>query len=491
MAEGDKMTRQVIRTTTGSSRVNPWLVLSVTSLGVILVMLNLGALNVALPTIVRHFHAGAVTANWILLSFMLFNTVLILVFGQISDIVGRNKMYLLGMAVFTLVSMLLGWSPNVWVLIALRVLQAAGGALIIANNTALITDAFPSQRLGTGLGINVLVSAAAQLIGPVLGGWFADTLGWRWVFWFNVPFGMLGLLWGALVLRHAPTRQSGEHVDGLGIALSFFALSGVTLALSEGSVLGWAHLSVVIGFALFFVLGPLFIWHERHSASPMIDLAMFRQRSYAMANLAAFLNAFARVSVVLLLALYFQTASHMGAATAGLAVLPVTIGVLLASPVAGGLANRYSARLLSTLGLAGSALGLVILIRFVQPQAPYGPMGFGMFLIGFGSGLFLTPNTKSIMTSVAPGHRGMANALRSMLQNMGQVLSTAVSLMLVTAALPPRLQDAVYAGAGAKLSATDLAMVTGGYRLALCVLLLVTLLGIVCSLLRDKPTVRA
>ncbi|WP_026961904.1 MFS transporter [Alicyclobacillus herbarius] len=468
------------------TRINPWMVLSVTSLGVILVMLNLGALNAALPIVVAHFQAGAVAANWILLSYMLFNTVLILVFGQISDILGRSRLYLLGMAIFTAVSFLLGLSPNVWVLIALRCLQAAGGALIIANNTPLITDAFPRNKLGTGLAANVLVSAAAQLLGPVLGGWIGEAWGWQWMFWFNVPVGFLGLIWGAVVLRQAPRRVSGEQIDVAGIVLSFFSLTGLTLALSEGSVLGWVHLSVLLGFALFVVLTPWFLWHERHTRFPMIDLSLFRTTSYTMANVSTFLNAFARVSVVLLLALYFQSAFGMDAGTAGLAVLPVTVGVLLSSPIAGALTNRYSARVLSTLGLALSALGLALLAGLLHPHGAYWPLGGAMFLVGFGSGLFLTPNTKSIMMSVPDIHRGMANALRSMLQNMGQVLSTAITLMLVTAALPSRLQNAVYAGQGARLSMGDLVQITSGYRLALCALFLVTLVGIFCSYLRGS-----
>ncbi|MBX6396037.1 MAG: MFS transporter, partial [Alicyclobacillaceae bacterium] len=216
-----------------TSRAYPWMVLSVTSLGVMLVMLNLGTLNVALPVVVHHFHAGAGVGSWILLSYMLVNTVLILVFGQFADIFGRRKLYLTGMAVFTAVSLLIGFSPNVWVLILLRALQAAGGALVITNTTALITDAFPERHLGKGLGVNVLVASAAQLLGPVIGGFLASTLDWRWIFWFNVPFGALGLVWGMIILRALPTRTSGEKVDLAGGGLVFVALGGLIVAATQ------------------------------------------------------------------------------------------------------------------------------------------------------------------------------------------------------------------------------------------------------------------
>ncbi|GMA51212.1 MFS transporter [Alicyclobacillus contaminans] len=468
------------------SAVNPWLVLCITSLGVILVMINLGALNVALPAIARHFHTTATLANWVLLSFMLVNTVLILVFAQFSDSYGRKRLYLLGMFIFTLASLIIGWMPNIWWFLAVRVLQAAGGALIIANNTALITDAFPEEKLGTGLGLNVLVSSAAQLAGPVIGGVIASQFGWQWVFWSGVPVGILGLGLGIIILRKFRSAGSGRPIDGVGGFLTFVAIGGLVLALSEASTLGWGHPVVLAGLAMFVIAAPLLCWLEPRRASPMFDFTLFRHRTYAMANLAAFLNAFARVSVVLLSSLYLQSVVGTSAFDAGLAVLPVTLGVLVASPMAGALTGRWSARVLSTTGLGISAAGLVILLAALQPKPVYVWDALGMLLVGFGSGLFLTPNTRSIMTGVPYDRRGFANGLRSMLQNMGQVLSTAISLTLVTAVLPARLQDVVYQGTAKPLALPDVEQITNGYRLAYLVLLAATMAGIAVSALRES-----
>ncbi|WML49033.1 MFS transporter [Neobacillus sp. PS3-34] len=191
----------------------PWLLLSVTGLGVILATLNFSTLNVALPEITNHFHASGLAANWILLSYMLVNTIFILVFGKLADIFGRRGMYLFGLLEFTIVSFLCGLAPNVWVLILLRALQALGGALIITNTTPLITDAFPPKKLGTGLSINILIASIAQLIGPVIGGFLVYHFGWRWVFWFNVPVGIIGFIWGLFTLRAVPGRAKGEKID--------------------------------------------------------------------------------------------------------------------------------------------------------------------------------------------------------------------------------------------------------------------------------------
>jgi EmrB/QacA subfamily drug resistance transporter len=461
-------------------------VLSVTSLGVILTLLNVGTLNVALPVIAKHFHATATTANWILLTYMLFNTVFILIFGRLADMLGRRRLYIVGLTLFTLVSLLIGISPNIWVLLGLRALQAAGGALVITNTTPLLTDAFPERTLAKGLGINVLVSSAAQLVGPVIGGLFAATLGWRWVFWFNVPFGIIGIVWAAFTLRSLPSKGSNERFDLAGNILIFIALSGAILALSEGSTLGWTSPLVLIGALAFIVLTPVFLRVEWTSKSPLLDLRLFAKRRYAMAYVAAFLNAFARTAVVLLLSLYYQTVNHADAFTAGLAILPVTVGMLVAAPLSGSLTGRYDARLLSSLGLGLSGVGLVILIFLIGPHSAYLPAAIGMFLVGAGSALFLTPNTSSIMTTIARERRGIANGVRSMLQNMGQVVSTALSLMIVTSGLAPRLQASIYAGNAANLTDRDLQLIDNGFRLALLAMLLATCIGICASLVRGK-----
>ncbi|MBW7456248.1 DHA2 family efflux MFS transporter permease subunit, partial [Paenibacillus sepulcri] len=393
----------------------PWLVLTVTSLGVFLVIINIGTLNVALPEVSRHFHADAFTSSWILLSYMLVNTILILIFGQISDIFGRTKLYLIGMTIFTISSFAIGFSPNAGILIMFRVIQAVGGAIVITNTTALITDVFPKAKLGTGLSINILIASSAQLLGPVLGGVVAATWGWQWVFWFNVPIGLVALVWGAFVLRRTPVARSQEKIDLWGGALVFVALGGLVIALSESSELGWGSGIVLGGIILFVIFTPLFIWHERRTAWPVLDLGLFKNRGFAMANVATFLNSFSRSAVVLLFALFFQFAYRLNAFEAGLRVLPVTVGMFLISPVAGMLTRRVSVRVLASSGIILSLIGLMLLFGVLEAEQSYPVLACGMLLIGMGTGLFMTPNTTVIMSSVPDNRRGVANGLRSML----------------------------------------------------------------------------
>ncbi|MGG3693708.1 MFS transporter [Heyndrickxia ginsengihumi] len=463
----------------------PWMLLSVTSLGVLLSTLNLSTLNVALPEVATHFHANELASNWILLSYMLVNTIFILVFGKIADIFGRRGMYLIGLLEFTIVSFLCGIAPNVWVLIVLRALQALGGALIITNTTPLITDAFPAKKLGTGLSINVLVASMSQLIGPVVGGFLVSHFGWRWVFWFNVPVGIIGFIWGMFILRAVPGEAKGEKVDWTGNVITFLGLGGLILAMSEGGTAGWGSLPVIIGLILFVVLAFIFFVVEKHTRFPMIDFTLFYDRPYAMANLATFFNSLARSSVMLLIALFYQVVDSEDPFIAGLKVLPITIGMMIGSLIVGALTVKYSARLLSTAGLFGTCIGMLLLTWKIGDQDSLIWIMVGQLLIGIGTGVFQTPNTQSIMLTVPHERRGLANGIRSMLQNMGAVISTALSLMIVTSLLPPHLKSALYAGAGAHISAGDTHLIVIGYRTAFLVMLFLTLLAIAVSFLRN------
>jgi EmrB/QacA subfamily drug resistance transporter len=463
----------------------PWLLLSVTSLGVLLSTLNLSTLNVALPEVATHFQASGLASNWILLSYMLVNTIFILVFGKIADIFGRRRMYLAGLLEFTIVSFLCGFAPNVWVLNLLRALQALGGALIITNTTPLITDAFPKEKLGTGLSINILVASISQLIGPVVGGFLVYHFGWRWVFWFNVPVGIIGFLWGFFTLRAVPGEARGEKVDWIGNIVTFIALGGLILALSDGGITGWTSLPVKIGLFLFMIFTIIFFLIEKHVKYPMIDFSLFQDRPYAMANLATFFNSLARSSVVLLIALFYQVIDHENPFMAGIKVIPVTIGVMIGSALVGMLTAKYSAKLLSTTGLFGTCVGMLILTWKIGSDNSLDWIILGQLLVGIGTGVFQTPNTQSIMLTVPHERRGLANGIRSMLQNMGTVISTALSLMIVTSLLPMHLKNAIYAGANAKIIGQDIPLIITGYRVAFMIMVLLTLFAIAASFLRD------
>ncbi|RJL30968.1 MFS transporter [Bailinhaonella thermotolerans] len=458
-----------------------WRVCSVTSLGLILIGVNGSTLNVALPEVVRHFDAGPFAASWILLSFLLVNTASLVFFARIADLFGRRETYLLGFAVFTLAALLSGFAPNVWVLIALRAVQALGASMILANGTVIITGAFPPDRLSEGMGVYMGTLSVAQLAGPTVGGLIADTLGWRGVFWFNVPFGLAALVWGLIVLRRVPRRER-EPVDALGNLLIFVALSGALVSLSEAGSGGVGPL-VIGGAAAFAVLLPVLLLVERRAANPVLDLRLFGERSLAFANLASFCNALARSAVVLLLALYFQAVRGMNAFEAALAVLPTAVGMAIASPVAGRLGRRVRPHALAVAGASLSAAGLLVLLVSAGPRTPYAVLAAGLFLAGCGSGAFLTGNTTQVMSELPADRLGVVNGFRVMVMNVGIVLSVALTLSLLTSALTGRDKALVYAGTLSRLSPEAVEGLVTGYQRALAALAAVALAAIVSAAL--------
>ncbi|WP_052422845.1 MFS transporter [Nonomuraea candida] len=459
-----------------------WRVCAVTSLGLILIGIAGSTLNVALPTVVRHFHADATGSSWILLSFLLVNTASLVFFGRVADLLGRREVYLAGFALFTLASLLAGLSPDVWFLIAMRVLQAVGAAMILANGTVIITDAFPPDRLSQGMGVYIGTLSVAQLLGPTLGGLIAETAGWQWIFWVNVPAGLVALGVGAAILRKMP-RQPREPVDALGNVLVFAALSALLLALSSAGTSGPFSPVVLTGVGVFAVLVPLIYLAERRAPNPVLDLRLFGGRLLACANLASFCNALARSALILVVALYFQAARGVDAFAAGLSVLPVPVGIGLASPLVGMLGRRVSPYALSIGGAVLSAAGLGTLLLTADPATPYWVIGIGLFVAGCGSGTFLTGNTTQVMGALPSGSLGVVNGFRVMVMNVGIVISVGLSLSVLTASVGPELRAQVYAGTLSRLSPVAVGQLMDGFRVAYAVLFGVALLGAVLAAL--------
>lgn len=470
-----------------------WRVCAVTSLGLVLIGIAGSTLNVALPAVVRHFQAGPLESGWILLAFLLVNTASLVFFGRVADLLGRREVYLAGFALFTLASLLAGLSPSVGFLIAMRVLQAVGAAMILANGTVIITDAFPPERLSQGMGVYIGTMSVAQLAGPTVGGLIAETAGWQWIFWVNVPAGLLALGVGAAILRKMP-RRPRQPVDALGNVLVFAALSALLLALSEAGSRGPGSPVVIVGVAVFVVAVPLIVVAERRSANPVLDLRLFGGRLLACANLASFCNALARSALILVVALYFQAARGVGAFEAGLSVLPVPVGIGLASPIVGMLGRRVSPYALSIGGALLSAAGLGTLMVTAGAGTPYWVIGIGLFVAGCGSGTFLTGNTTQVMTALPAGSLGVVNGLRVMVMNVGIVISVGLSLTVLTASVGPELRAQVYAGTLSTLSPVAVGQLMDGFQRAYAVLFAVALAGAVLAALarpQNAPASRA
>jgi EmrB/QacA subfamily drug resistance transporter len=461
-----------------------WWALSCTSLGMLLATINSGTLIIALPELERALHTGLLTLVWVILAYMIASTVLVLTAGRLSDLFGRKLAYVGGFVVFALASLGAGFATDATQLILWRIVQGIGGAFLFANSAALVTDAFPRQQLGLAMGTNTMVAAVGLVIGPVLGGALVS-IGWQWVFWFNVPLGLLGAAWGASILRELARPDAARGLDLLGTTTFVLGLTGLVLGISRGGIDGWVDPIVVGGLATAAVLLPAFVAIERRVHAPMLDLSIFRNRLFAAATGAAFINGLSRFALMFVFVFYFQGPQGDDPITAGMKLAPLALGMLVASPLAGLWADRHGSRLLAAAGMLVSALGLALMTT-LEVHTPYWQSGLWLLIVGVGSGMFNSPNTAAMMGTVPAHRRGIAAGARTMLQNTGAVLSIAFVLAIITAAVPKNVLFQIFSGLTTGLSDAQLEPFISNMHVALWVLAATSAVGTVVSLLRPS-----
>jgi EmrB/QacA subfamily drug resistance transporter len=459
-----------------------WWALSCTSLGMLLATINSGTLIIALPDLERALHTSLLALVWVILAYMIASTVLVLTAGRLSDLFGRKQAYVGGFIAFAIASLGAGFAADATQLILWRVAQGIGGAFLFANSAALVTDAFPREQLGLAMGTNTMVAAVGLVIGPVLGGVLV-AIAWHWVFWFNVPFGLLGAAWGALVLRELARPDSVRGFDLLGTTTFVLGLTGLVLGISRGGINGWNDPLVIGGLATALVLLPAFVLIECRARAPMLDLSIFENRLFAAATGAAFINGLSRFALMFVFVFYFQGPQGDDPITAGIKLAPLALGMLISSPPAGLWADRHGSRTLAAAGMLVSALGLALMTT-LEVHTPYWQSGLWLLIVGIGSGMFNSPNTAAMMGTVPPHRRGIAAGARTMLQNTGAVLSIAFVLAIITAAVPRDVLFQIFSGLASGLSEAQLDPFISNMHVALWVLAATSLVGAVVSLLR-------
>ncbi|HEV3319968.1 MAG TPA: MFS transporter [Solirubrobacteraceae bacterium] len=461
-----------------------WWALSCTSLGMLLAATNSGTLIIALPDLERSLHASLLELVWVILAYLIAATVLVLMAGRLSDLFGRKRAYVGGFLVFAIASLGAGFSPDATVLIGWRILQGIGSAFLFANAAALVTDAFPREELGLAMGANTMVAAIGLVLGPVLGGALV-AISWHWVFWFNVPLALAGAAWGALILRELAKREHVQSYDVLGTATFVLGLTGLVLGVSKGGLSGWNDALVIVGLLAAAVLLPAWVLIERRSRAPMLDLTLFNNRLFAAATAAAFINGLARFALMFLFVFYYQGAQSNSPIEAGIKLIPLALGMLIASPLAGIYADRHGSRTLAALGMLVSAVGLVGMTT-LGVHTVYWQSAVWLALVGVGSGMFNSPNTAAMMGAVPAQRRGIAAGARTLVQNTGAVLSIAFVLAIVTSSIPKSTLFAVFSGLAKGLSAEKLAPFIHNMHVALWVLAATSLLGAFVCLLRPR-----
>jgi MFS family permease len=445
-----------------------WVALSNTTLGMLIATLNGSILLIALPDIFRGIKINPLEPSntsyllWMIMGFLVVTAVLVVAFGRLGDMYGRVRMYNLGFAVFTVASILLsvtwmtGDGAALW-LIGWRIVQGVGGAFLMANSSAIITDAFPKNQRGMALGINGVAAIAGSFMGLVLGGVLGPQ-NWHYVFLVSVPFGLFGTVWAYIKLHDTGIRKKtpmdwwGNVTFAVGLVS---VLVGITYGIQPygGHTEGWTNPKVLVAIGGGVLVLIAFTIIENRVANPLFRLGLFRNRAYTAGNIANLMASLGRGGLQFILIIWLQGIwlpqhGYSFADTplwAGIYMAPMTVGFLIAAPTSGMLSDRIGGRWLTTGGMVVSGVCFLLLAQ-IPANFTYWQFAALLFLYGIGAGLFVSPNRADVMNSLPADQRGVGGGMSTTFQNAAMVLSIGVIFSLVVAGLSEHLPATMYNG---------------------------------------------
>ena len=390
--------------------------------------------NTMLPVIGRELGAEVATIEWVVAAYLLVVSALLLGVGRLADMYGHKTVYLTGFVVFVASSAMCGAATSAGALIGFRAMQGIGASMLYASSPAILTKNFPSSERGRALGLQAMMTYLGLTTGPSLGGWLTSVLGWRSIFYINVPVGALAT---ALSLHFIPRERPGarrEPFDLSGGALFALGLTALLLALNQGHVWGWGSPRVVILLAGAAAVLAAFVRLEARSASPMLDLRLFHNRLFSASTASAVLNYICVYSVIFILPFYLIRGRGLGPAEAGLLMTAEPIVMVVAAPLSGALSDRIGSRLLSTTGMAILGIGLLLLAR-LGPHSPAGAIVTALGTVGLGTGIFGSPNNSALMGAAPRDRQGIAAAILATARNVGMVLGVGLAGAVFTSML--------------------------------------------------------
>jgi EmrB/QacA subfamily drug resistance transporter len=484
------MSDQDVRTRPGSTRLKhveyKWIVLSVTTLGAAMAAIDSSIVVLALPQMLVSLHSDLLTMVWVIMGYILMSTVTLALFGRLADMFGRVRLYNLGFIVFTAGSVLCALSQSGIELVIFRLVQGLGGAMLLSNSAAIITEVFPVEERGRAIGINGITWAIGGILGPVLGGLILAAASWRWIFLINVPIGLFGTTWAYLALHEVSTPARSERFDSLGMGLFSSSLVCLLVALTQGVSWGWMSDRVLALFVGAVVLAVMFVAWNRRSTSPFLDFSLFGSRVFTYGTFAAILQSLGLFAVNFLVVFYLQAARGDSPLRAALLILPLPIVQSVVGPIGGMIADRTGARLPAAVGLALQALGAMLLAT-LSTHSSYLHLDAALVVLGIGGGLFFSPNTSAVM-SASPRHRlGVASATLASFRQVGMVTSFALTLAVAAATMPPRAIGSLFLGTHKYLTPAVAADFTHGISVALSVSVVIVLVAFVLILVGGEP----
>jgi EmrB/QacA subfamily drug resistance transporter len=422
-----------------------WIALSNTTIGTLMASLDRNIILIALPTIALDLHTSFFTLIWIVLVYWLVTASVLLNFGRLSDMFGRVKLYNMGFALFTLGSGLCSISQTGEQLILFRIIQGVGAAFLFSNSAAIITDTFAENERAKALGLKQMSIVIASVIGLVLGGFLTSYLGWRSIFWVNLPIGIFATMWSYTKLRELGKIRK-EKIDWLGNVTFAGGLSMILLGITFANfkIIDPYEISlfIICGFSLL----VLFIIIEKKVYRPMFDLSLFKIRLFTAGNIAIFLNALARGAFTLIMSFYLQGPSmRLSSLEAGIYLIPVSVALAAFAPLSGWLYDKYKLKIFTPLGLLVSAIGFFILTG-IRVTTTFNEIVTPLVMIGAGMGMFASPNRASIMTSVPSARRGVSAAISTTFVMVGNSFSIGLVFLIMTNFIPLHAAEQLFSG---------------------------------------------
>jgi EmrB/QacA subfamily drug resistance transporter len=463
-----------------------WLVMTAVAAGTLLTTIDGNIVNVALPTLVRELQTDFATVQWVVLAYLLALATLMLSLGRLGDMIGKKPIYVAGFVIFTVGSVLCALTPNIYWLIGFRVVQAVGGAMLLALSMAIVTEAFPSQERGRALGLNGTFVSVGIVAGPTLGGLLLSVTTWHWIFLVNLPIGIVGTI---LAIRYVPASQSSgqQKFDYGGAGALFISLLGLLLGLTVGQQRGFGDTAVLILFATFFLFLILFVIIENRTTQPMIDLRLFGNKLFSINLITGFATFVAIAGTVILMPFYLENILGYATGQVGLlmAVVPLFLGVV--APLSGSLSDRFGTRPITVAGLIMLALGYWAMSTLNQQTTGLGYV-LRLLPVGMGMGMFQSPNNSAVMGSVPRQRLGIASGLLAISRTLGQ--TTGIALLGALWAGRTMVYEGVVLKGGAT-EATAVSQISGLHDtfLFIVLLMLVALALAIWALVKENKAV--
>jgi EmrB/QacA subfamily drug resistance transporter len=458
-----------------------WLTLGAVSFGLFMIMLDNTVVNVALPAIARDLHIGLSELEWVVTGYALTFAALMLSGGKLADRYGRRRLFVLGIIVFTAASLACGLATGGSTLIAARIVQGVGAALMNPATLSIISATFPPRQRGMAIGIWAGISALALAIGPLVGGLITEHASWNWIFFINVPIGIAAIVASYLFIDESKDTRADQRLDLPGLVTSGVGLFALEYALIEANTYGWTSGRIVASFVVAAAALASFVWIEVTGRTPMLDVTLFRNTTYVGANLVMLLVALAMFGVFFFVSLYMQNVLGYSAVQAGAAFLPMTMLIVLVAPVTGRLSDQYGSRWFITAGLTLLAVQLLYFSQ-LGGSATYWELLPAFLIGGVGMGLTMTPATAAAMRAVPADRSGVGSAVLNSARQVGGSLGIAIIGAIVAASVTVSL-PAAYASRNPALIQTAIDQFVNGFSNALMVAAAIAFAGAILAAL--------